>query len=133
MAASLLYEFLVIFAIALIGFLLPQVALSGFGMQSSGRLLWLHIFVLLGIYFIWCWTQGGQTLPMKTWKIQVLNPDGSPLRPLQALLRYCAAWLSCLLLGLGFALAFFDARRRSLHDRIAGTQIYIEPADSKHA
>lgn len=131
MAACLLYEFLVIFAIALIGFLLPQIALSGFGMQSSGRLLWLHIFVLLGIYFIWCWTQGGQTLPMKTWKIQVLNTDGSPLRPLQALLRYCAAWLSCLLLGLGFAAAFFDAQRRSLHDRIADTQLYVESGSNE--
>jgi uncharacterized RDD family membrane protein YckC len=121
--ACLLYEALVVFAILLIGFLLPQVALSGFGMIASGKLLWLHVLVLLATYFTYCWSTGGQTLPMKTWKIKVVSTNNTPVRPTQALLRYFSAWLSLLLLGAGFLWILIDPQRRSLHDLIAGTRV----------
>ncbi len=120
----MLYESLVVFSILLIGFLLPQVVLSGFGWgTSSGRLLWLHVLVLLMFYFVWCWLNGGQTLPMKTWKLRLVNADGNRLRPLQALLRYLAAWPSTLLFGIGIFWALIDKDKQFLHDRIAGTRI----------
>lgn len=120
---SMLYEGLVVFSILLIGFLLPQVALAGFGMVANPKFLWLHVFVLLMFYFIWCWLNGGQTLPMKTWKLRITNVDGAPLRPAQALLRYLAAWPSVILFGIGIFWAIFDKDKQFLHDRIAGTRI----------
>ena len=121
--ASMLYEGLVVFSILLIGFLLPQIVLSGFGWQLGAKALWLHVFVLLLAYFVWCWLNGGQTLPMKTWKLRVVDINGAPLRPLQAILRYFAAWPSILLLGIGLLWALFDKDKQFLHDRIAGTRI----------
>jgi uncharacterized RDD family membrane protein YckC len=120
---SMLYEGLVVFSILLIGFLLPQVVLSGFGMNFTGKLLWLHVLVLLMLYFLWCWLNGGQTLPMKTWKLRISSQDGSRLRPIQALLRYLAAWPSILFFGAGLFWAFFDKDKQFFHDRIAGTWI----------
>lgn len=120
--ASLLYESLVIFSILLIGFLLPQIVLSGFGHIASAKLLWLHVFGLLMIYFVWCWLNGGQTLPMKTWKLRLIDAQGGPVRPAQAVLRYLAAWPSTLLL-VGILWALMDPEQRFLHDRIAGTKI----------
>ena len=61
----LLYEGLVVFSILLIGFLLPQIVFSGFGWTARPAGLWLHVFLLLMAYFVWCWLNGGQTLPMK--------------------------------------------------------------------
>lgn len=121
--ASMLYEGLVVFSLVLIGFLLPQIVLSGFGWSVGPRLLWLHVIILLMIYFVWCWLNGGQTLPMKTWKLRLDNSDGLPLRPLQAVLRYLAAWPSILLFGAGIIWALLDKDRQFLHDRIAGTRI----------
>lgn len=121
--ASLLYESLVVFSILLIGFMLPQVVLSGFGWMSPPKVLWVHVFLLLMAYFVWCWQNGGQTLPMKTWKLRIVNEDGSALRPLQGLLRYCFAWPSFVLLGIGIVWAIFDRDRQFLHDRLAGTRI----------
>lgn len=121
--ASMLYEGLVVFSILLIGFLMPQIVMSGFGWQLGAKVLWLHVFVLLMAYFVWCWLNGGQTLPMKTWKLRVVDANSAPLRPLQAILRYCAAWPSILLLGIGLFWALFDKDKQFLHDRIAGTQI----------
>lgn len=125
--ACLLYESLVVVAILLIGFLIPQIVLHGFGLTISPRLLWLHVFVLLMAYFVWCWLNGGQTLPMKTWKLRLISADGTTLRPLQAVLRYCAAWPGILLAGIGLLWALADKEHRFLHDRIAGTRIVFEP------
>ena len=126
---SMLYEGLVVFSVLLIGFLLPQIVLSGFGMNLTGKLLWLHVVVLLMLYFLWCWLNGGQTLPMKTWKLRISSQDGSPLRPAQGLLRYLAAWPSILLFGAGLFWAIFDKDRQFLHDRIAGTWITHAESD----
>ena len=121
--ACMLYESLVVFAVLLIGFLLPQIVLNAFGVVVSGKLLWLHTLALLMIYFVWFWLNGGQTLPMKTWKLVLIGDDGRRLRPLQAVLRYLVAWPSVLLCGIGIFWAFFDKDRQFLHDRIAGTRI----------
>lgn len=120
---SMLYEGLVVFSILLIGFLLPQIVLSGFGWTWGAKALWLHVFLLLMGYFVWCWLNGGQTLPMKTWKLRVVNEQEGPLRPLQAVLRYLAAWPSILFFGIGILWALVDKDQQFLHDRIAGTRI----------
>lgn len=119
----MLYEGLVVFSILLIGFLLPQVVLSGFGWVIGAKGLWTHVLFLLMAYFVWCWLNGGQTLPMKTWKMRLVDESGKPLRPLQAILRYLAAWPSILFLGIGIVWALLDKDKQFLHDRIAGTRI----------
>jgi len=121
--ASMLYEGLVIFAVLLIFFWLPQALIAGMlGMQSA-KLLWLHVFLLLGFYFVWFWLKAGQTLPMKTWRLRLVDNEGHQPRPLQAVLRYLAAWPSVLLFGIGILWALIDKDAQFLHDRIAGTRI----------
>lgn len=119
----MLYEGLVVFSILLIGFLLPQIVLSGFGWVVGAKALWIHVLLLLLAYFVWCWLNGGQTLPMKTWKMRLVDASGKPLRPLQAVLRYLAAWPSILFFGIGIIWAALDKDKQFLHDRIAGTRI----------
>lgn len=51
------------------------------------------LFVVLGLYFSWFWTHGGQTLAMKTWRIRLLRADGTPLSMPRAWLRYLLCWL----------------------------------------
>ena len=123
----LLYEGLVIFAILLIGFWLPQALLAGVGLGFTPRLLWLHILALLMLYFCWFWLHGGQTLPMKTWKIRLVSANGLGLRPFQAILRYLAAWPCILLGGIGLLWCLLDKDGQYLHDRIAGTRIIFSP------
>lgn len=119
----MLYEGLVVFSVLLIGFLLPQIVLSGFGWVVGAKALWIHVLLLLLAYFVWCWLNGGQTLPMKTWKMRLVDESGKPLRPLQAILRYLAAWPSILFFGIGIIWAVLDKDKQFLHDRIAGTRI----------
>jgi len=51
------------------------------------------LFVVLGIYFSWFWSRGGQTVAMKAWRIQLVKLDGRAVPQGQALLRYLLAWL----------------------------------------
>lgn len=81
--------------------------------------------VLIAAYFLWCWTHGGQTLAMKTWKIRVVTQEGYGLSLFQALKRFLLSALFLLLGGIGFWWALVDRERQFLHDRLAGTRLVI--------
>ena len=127
--ACMLYEFLVIFAVILIGWLLPEILITAelfqfFQITLSAKWQWLHLFLLLMFYNLFFWLKSGQTLAMKTWKLKLVDSaTNGRLRPLQAVLRYFAIWLSTALFCIGFIFPAFDKYRRSLHDIIAGTNI----------
>lgn len=76
-------------------------------------------------YFLWCWTHGGQTLAMKTWRIRVLTKDGAPLTFLQALRRLLLAMAGLLFGGIGFWWALLDQDGQFLHDRLGGTRLVL--------
>jgi uncharacterized RDD family membrane protein YckC len=121
--ASMLYELLLVCAIAFIAGLLFYGAASG---QLSGvlrHIFQVYLVVVLGLYFVWCWHQGGQTLPMKTWGLRLVRADGGPISIRKGTLRYLLACFSVLCAGIGYFWAFIDRDGQFLHDRLAGTRI----------
>jgi uncharacterized RDD family membrane protein YckC len=122
----MLYESLLLVGVLAGGLIVPHLLIAWLtGMVAPGVWLWLHLFVLMALYFIWCWSHGGQTLPMQTWKIKLIGVKLSkpPLRALA--LRYCLAWPSLLFFGVGIVWALFDRDRQFLHDRLAATRIVV--------
>lgn len=83
----------------------------------------LYLLVLCGGYFIWQWHHGGQTLPMKTWRLRIVTREGEPLTWHHCVHRFVFALLGLVLCGAGFLWSFFDRERQFLHDRLAGTKI----------
>ncbi|MDQ3025399.1 MAG: RDD family protein [Pseudomonadota bacterium] len=121
--ASALYDLLMLAALVLVA-TFPFLAVFGDSIHGWRRhALQLWVVAVCGAYFIWFWTRGGQTLPMKTWRIRVVRSDGAPLDPAHALNRYLLALLGLLAAGLGFAWALVDRDRQFLHDRLAGTAL----------
>lgn len=126
--ASLLYESLLLLGVLAAGFMLPYLAI-GLAFNSGIRedfawIQWLHIVLLLGLYFVHYWRRGGQTLAMQTWGIRVV--DATQDRPPElkcALARYLLSWPSLLFCGVGLFWALFDRDRQFLHDRLAGTRV----------
>jgi uncharacterized RDD family membrane protein YckC len=55
------------------------------GLQASS-------FLVLGLYFIWMWRRG-QTLAMKTWRIQIVEATGQKISHKTAFKRYVASWI----------------------------------------
>ncbi len=120
---SMLYESLIVFAVAFFAGLAFYGATHGRFSGNTRLVFQLYLFLVLGAYFIACWSRGGRTLPMQTWKMRVVRPDNLPIGVGRAALRYVLAWPSLLLFGVGVFWAFFDRDRQFLHDRLAGTRV----------
>lgn len=82
-----------------------------------------YLLLVTAAYFVWYWLHGGQTLPMKTWRLRLISADGGGIRTKQAILRYLLAPVGIAVLGFGIIWALFDRDRQFWHDRIAGTRI----------
>lgn len=121
--ASALYDLLLLGALVLVA-TFPFLAAVGDATAGWRRhLLQLWVLAVAAAYFAWFWTHGGQTLPMKTWRLRLVRNDGAPVSAPRALHRYLLAVLGLLALGLGFLWALVDRDRQFLHDRLAGTAI----------
>ena len=123
---ALVYEALLLAALLIAGSL-PFVMLAhGMDRGFTRLLLQCYLVALTGVYFIWQWRRGGQTLPMKTWRLRLVTRDGLPLGWKRALVRFLIALPGSLLLGAGFLWAAVDREGLFLHDRLAGTKIIEE-------
>jgi uncharacterized RDD family membrane protein YckC len=120
--ASMLYEAILLFAVAFLGTWLFQFAAGT--LQIEGwrmRLLQIFLLALFAAYFLWCWLRGGQTLAMKTWRIRLVAKNGhARLAPHAALLRFLYALL-LVPTTIGIFWAMVDRDRQFLHDRLAGS------------
>jgi uncharacterized RDD family membrane protein YckC len=122
--AGMCYETLLLAAVLAVTLILPHVLLGAFAHRlATPPVLWAHLFLVLLVYSVWFWSNGGQTLAMKTWRIRLVTRAGLPVRPAQALLRYLLCWPSFALCGIGLLWALIDRDRQFLHDRLAGTQL----------
>ena len=121
--ATSIYELFLLIAIWLIAAGL-FIALFGDATVGIKRfLLQLFLWTMTGVYFVWCWKKSGQTLAMKTWKIQLVSQGGQPLTYKQLILRYTFASLGLLAACAGFLWMIFDREDLFLHDRLTGCRI----------
>ena len=124
----MLYEALLLLGVLSITFLVPTILLGIVSkITPAPWLLWLHIFVVLAVYFCFFWSRRGQTLAMQTWKIRVVDAvSGLPLSLNQCLIRYALSWLSIAFFGAGILWAVFDRDHQFLHDRLARSKIVYQ-------
>jgi uncharacterized RDD family membrane protein YckC len=148
--AAFVYEGVLLFGVLMIAALA-----YGLATQQRHALVGLHglqlfLFLVLGLYFTWFWSHGGQTVAMKTWHVRLLSKDGRPVGAARAWLRYLLSWLwfvpalaGIYLAGLrsGGAISLalfagvlvyallsrFNPRRQFLHDLISRTELVYWP------
>jgi len=122
-ALALLYEALLLSAVFLVA-ALPYVLMTHTVDAIVARPLFqLYLVAVAAAYFVWQWRRGGQTLPMKTWRMRIVTRAGAPLGLRHALTRFLFALAGCALAGAGFLWALVDSDGLFLHDRLAGTRI----------
>lgn len=74
------------------------------------------IFSLSYLYFAWFWIHGGQSLGMKTWRIQLQSSNNKAICWKTAAIRFITAIFSWGFFGAGFLWALFDKKNRCWHD-----------------
>ncbi|WP_310734520.1 RDD family protein [Azohydromonas caseinilytica] len=154
--ACMVYEGVLLFGVLMLaGFVYSTLAQQRHALQGRQGLL-AFLFVVLGLYFVWFWSHGGQTVAMKAWHIRLVDAHGQPVSPKRALCRYLLSWIWFLpalvaaqlahlthsagtifgLLSAGVLayalLALVQPRRQYWHDHLCGTQLVISrPAPRK--
>ncbi len=145
--ASMAYEGVLLFAVVFLAdYLFDTLTQSKHGlMLRSTRQAWL--FLVIGGYFLLCWTRSGQTLPMKAWHIRLVAADGTIPSFGRLVIRFVLMWALPLLgaatvwaisklTGWPSALAlivvapftvfiptWFSPQQQFLHDLLAGTRL----------
>lgn len=91
--AAFVYEGILLFGVTMIsGYLYASLTQQRHALQGKAGLQ-AFMFVVLGIYFVWFWSRGGQTVAMQAWNIRLVMADGRPVSQARALARYVLAWL----------------------------------------
>ena len=90
--ACFIYEGVLLFGVLMIaGYLFSGLTQQRHALVGRAGLQ-LFLFVVLGIYFVWFWSHGGQTVAMKTWHIRLVTLEGTTVPQRRALARYVASW-----------------------------------------
>jgi len=86
--------------------------------------LWVQLLLLLEAYafFVFFWTQRGQTLGMLAWRLRVMDGN-APISLRQAHLRMVGGILSLACLGLGHLWMLFDRQGRTWPDILSASSI----------
>lgn len=121
--AAALYDFLLLFTLLFFASFLVVVPLEIHPGHDLFGLYQGYLLVLSFVFYAWCWTHGGQTLGMRTWRFKVVGADGSALGWNTALVRFTVAIVSWIPLGLGYFWVLFDAQSRSWHDIVSRTRL----------
>ena len=141
----MLYESLLLFGVMFIAAWIFSTLLQQRHALSLRHGLQYWLFIVLGAYFVWFWTHGGQTLAMKTWRVCLVSACGAPVSITRAAVRYLLCWLwfvpglllaklldahSWLLVAIPAAnvllwagSALLDPKRQFIHDRVVGTRL----------
>lgn len=144
--AAFLYEGVLLFGVLMIaGFFYSGI--TGMRDESRGRLgLQLFLFAVLGLYFSWFWSHGGQTVAMKAWHVKLVDARGRSVSLARAAVRYVLSWLwfapgllAARLSGLTTgpslfgivatgvityaALSWLHPQRQFWHDAVSGTRL----------
>jgi len=130
--AAVLYDTLLVVALLMLA-TLPFVAIRGGEPVETGDNL-LYQLVLVGIvfaFFVGFWSRSGRTLGMQSWGLQLETRDGQIPSLATASLRFLAALLSLIPLGLGFFWQLWDKESLTWHDRISKTRLVYYPKDKK--
>jgi uncharacterized RDD family membrane protein YckC len=91
--ACFVYEGVLLFGVLMIaGYLFSSLTQQRHALVGR-HALQAFLFVVLGIYFAWFWSRGGQTVAMKAWHIRLVGVDGKPVSQARALGRYVLSWL----------------------------------------
>lgn len=144
--ACMVYEGVLLFGVVMVaGLLYAAITQQRHALEGKTGLQ-VVMFVVIGLYFTWFWSQGRQSVAMKTWHLHLVTVGGAPLGRARAFARYVASWLWFLpALGVATLLGRHDGRsigwalaagvlayaalsrvvpsRQCLHDLLCGTRL----------
>ena len=124
---AMIYDGLLVFALLFLG-TLPFIAMQGGESVAPDSVAHqLTLALIIYFFFVGFWTQSSRTLGMQSWGLRIETMDGEIPNLRQASIRFFAALLSWIPLGMGFWWQLFDRESLAWHDRLSGTRLRHYP------
>ena len=121
--AALFYDSLLLLAVWFIATAILLPLKGGEAIEPNNPLLTTYLLFISFFFYAWFWRHGGQTLGMRSWKLQLRNLREGPVSWLQCLLRFIVALPAGLLFGMGYVWMLIDKQKLTWHDRYSETRI----------
>ena len=129
--AAMLYDLLLVIALLFLA-TVPYIAIRGGESVEPQTLSYqVGLFLVVFLFFVGYWSRRGRTLGMQSWGLQLQSPDGRIPSLGACTIRFFAAIVSWLPLGLGYLWQLWDRERLTWHDRISGTRVMHYPKPPK--
>jgi uncharacterized RDD family membrane protein YckC len=122
---AIVYDTLLLLGVLFVATALLLPLTEGEAIKPGNPFFSTYLFFICFFFYGWFWTHGGQTLGMRAWKIRVQSFDGWGISWWQALLRFLAAMVSWLALGLGFLWMLLDKDKMTWHDRFSQSVLVV--------
>ena len=125
---AILYDTLLVLALLFIT-TIPFIALrGGEPVEADDNVLYQAcIGLVVFLFFVGFWSRSGRTLGMQSWGLRVETADGQIPTIRVASIRFFAAILSWVPLGLGFLWQLWDKDGLTWHDRLSRTRLRHYP------
>lgn len=155
---AMMYDWMLLVALLFLASIIPVVAAGIDTDQHPLKpLFYAYIYFCAYLFYGWFWTHGGQTLGLRTWRLQIMsvNNKGGIVSWWESFKRYTIAWVYLLSLmagikgqlndnsglmaagyGLFGALLLWSLIRKDhgfLHDDVSGTVCVLLPKPSTNA
>lgn len=125
--AAILYDALLVLALLFLASVPFIAARGGESVEPNNRLYQLCMLIVVYVFFVGFWVRKGRTLGMQSWGLQLESANGATPTIAKASLRFFAAILSWLPIGLGFFWQLWDKDQLTWHDHISGTSLIYYP------
>lgn len=126
---AILYDSLLVLALMFLA-TVPFVSVNDGEHVDPGYLPYqLTLAGIAGLFYVGFWSWSGRTLGLQSWRLRVEDSQGNVPGIGTASLRFLAAVISWLPLGLGFWWQIWDKDKLTWHDRISGTRLRFYPKD----
>jgi len=87
--------------------------------------LQLYLVTVVGLFLVFFWVRGGQTLGMRAWRLRLVRDDGTGLGLRDALVRLAWATLCIAPAGAGLLWMLLDPDRLTCYDRLSRTRLFL--------
>lgn len=124
---AILYDSLLVLALMILASLVFIGVRAGESVESGDGLYQFVLFLIAYLFFAVYWSSSGRTLGMQSWRLQLETANGEKPDFARASLRFFAAVISLVPLGLGFWWQLWDRDGLAWHDRLSGTRLRHYP------
>ncbi len=124
---AVLYDALLVLALLFLATLPFIAARGGEPVEPRDPVYRLVMLLVAWLFYAIFWSRYGRTLGLQSWRLRIETADGGKPTFAAATLRFFAAIVSWLPVGLGFWWQLWDRDQLTWHDRWSGTRLRYYP------